>query len=98
MPAANSGGSSPLSVASTASFRIADIRMMMDDDPRLRSSRDTHQALTVALVKPAAAPGHTHTEELIQGHAVNPICNRRADAVQDQGLHTPPFARFVNYG
>src|ERR1039457_3047884 len=52
MPAANSGASSPLSVASTASFRIADMRTMIDDDPRPRASRDTRQALTVALVKP----------------------------------------------
>ena len=52
MPAANSGASSPLSVASTASLRMADMRMMMLDDPRPRSSRETRQALTVALVKP----------------------------------------------
>ena len=52
MPAANSGASSPLSAASTASLRIADIRMMIDDEPRPRASSDTRQALTVALVKP----------------------------------------------
>jgi hypothetical protein len=52
MPAANSGASSPLSVASTASLRMADMRTMMDDDPSPRSSRVTRQALTVALVKP----------------------------------------------
>jgi hypothetical protein len=33
-------------------MRIADILIMMDDDPSLRSSRDTRQALIVALVKP----------------------------------------------
>ena len=53
MPAANSGGSNPLSAASAASLRIADILIMMEDEPRRRSSRDTRQALTVALVKPA---------------------------------------------
>src|SRR5271169_6496640 len=52
IPAASSGASSPLSAASAASLRIADMRMMMDDDPSLRSSRDTRHALTVALVKP----------------------------------------------
>jgi hypothetical protein len=52
MSAANAGASSPLSVASTASLRIADILTMIDDDPRPRSSSVTRQALTVALVKP----------------------------------------------
>jgi hypothetical protein len=52
IPCASSGASSPLSAASLASLRIADMRMMMDDDPRPRSSRDTRHALTVALVKP----------------------------------------------
>src|ERR1017187_9445920 len=52
MPAANSGASSPLSVASTASLRMADMRTMMLDDPSPRSSRVTRHALTVALVKP----------------------------------------------
>ena len=52
MPAASSGASSPLSVASTASLRMADMRTMMDDDPSPRSSSVTRHALTVALVKP----------------------------------------------
>src|ERR1039458_3521557 len=52
IPAASSGASRPLSVASTASLRMADIRTMMDEDPRPRSSRVTRHALTVALVKP----------------------------------------------
>jgi hypothetical protein len=43
---------SPLSAASAASLRIADMRMMIDDEPRRRSSNDTLQALTVALMKP----------------------------------------------
>ena len=33
MPAASSGASSPLSAASAASLRIADILIMMDDEP-----------------------------------------------------------------
>ena len=52
MPAASSGASIPLSAASAASLRIADILIMMDDDPRPRSSSDTRQALTVAFEKP----------------------------------------------
>ena len=52
MPAASSGASRPLSAASAASLRIADIRTMIDDEPSLRSSSDTRHALTVALVKP----------------------------------------------
>src|SRR6267154_1177450 len=39
-------------MASAANLRIADILIMMDDEPRRRSSSDTRQALTVALVKP----------------------------------------------
>ena len=31
---------------------MADMRMMIDDEPRRRSSSDTLHALTVALVKP----------------------------------------------
>ena len=53
MPAASSGASSPLSAASTASFRTAVIRTLMDTEPRPRASRATRQALTVAFVKPA---------------------------------------------
>src|SRR5450755_2922060 len=52
MPAASSGASSPLSAASTASFRTAVIRTLMDTDPRPRASSSTRQAFTVALVKP----------------------------------------------
>src|ERR1022692_3064262 len=52
MPASNSGASNPLSLASTANFRIAERRILMDDEPRLRASRDARQAVTVALLKP----------------------------------------------
>jgi hypothetical protein len=34
MPAASSGASSRLSIAATAGLRMADMRTMMDDDPR----------------------------------------------------------------
>jgi hypothetical protein len=56
MPAPSSGASRQLSMASTASFRIADILTMMDDDPSPRSSSVTRQALTVALGKPGRGP------------------------------------------
>ena len=52
MRAASSGAINPLSAASPANLRMADIRMMIDDEPRLRASSDARQALTVALVKP----------------------------------------------
>jgi len=52
IPAAISAGSSPLSVASTASLRIADMRTMIDDDPKPRSARVARHALTAAFVKP----------------------------------------------
>src|SRR5579862_5964049 len=52
IPCANSGASSPLSAASAANLRMADMRMMIDEDPSRRSSSDTRHALTVALVKP----------------------------------------------
>jgi hypothetical protein len=47
-----SDASKPLSAASAASLRIADILIMMGEDPSPRSSSDTRHALTVALVKP----------------------------------------------
>jgi hypothetical protein len=52
MPAASSNASSPLSAASTASFRTAVIRTLMETDPRPRVSNSARQALTVAFVKP----------------------------------------------
>jgi hypothetical protein len=60
IPAANSGARRPLSAASAASLRIADIRTMIDDEPSSRSSSDTRQALTVALVKPGRGPCWNH--------------------------------------
>ena len=41
-----------LSAASAANLRIADIRMMLDEEPSPRASRDTRLALAVAFVKP----------------------------------------------
>jgi hypothetical protein len=50
-----------LSAASAASLRIADIRIMIDDEPSPRASSDTRQALTVALVKPGRGACWNHT-------------------------------------
>jgi hypothetical protein len=52
MPATNSGASNSLSLASTANFRIAERRILIDDEPRPRTSSDVRQAATVALLKP----------------------------------------------
>jgi len=52
IPAANSGASSPLSAASTASLRTAVMRTLIEIEPSPRASNATLQALTVALVKP----------------------------------------------
>ena len=60
MPAANSGARTPLSAASAASFRIADIRTMIEGEPSLRSSSDTRHALTVAFVNPGRGPSLNH--------------------------------------
>ena len=53
IPAASSGASSPLSAASTASFRTAVIRTLIETDPSPRASSATRHAVTVAFVKPA---------------------------------------------
>ena len=88
MPAASSGASRPLSIASTASLRIADILTMIDDAPSPRSSRVTLQAFTVALA----------VEEFVQGHVVDPFRDGRPNGVEHEALHPPPFRCFVNYG
>jgi hypothetical protein len=52
IPWASYGARSLLSAACAANLRMADILIMMEDDPRRRSSSDTRHALTVAFVKP----------------------------------------------
>jgi hypothetical protein len=76
--------------ASAASFRIADIRTMMDDEPRPRASSDTRQVLTVALVKPGRGACWNPPHELVQRHVVNPLRNRRGDAIEHQRLQFLP--------
>ena len=59
IPVASSGASSPLSAASTTSFRTAMIRTLMETAPSPRASRATRQAAAVALVKAGWVPGRT---------------------------------------
>jgi hypothetical protein len=96
MPAASSGAGKPLSVASTASLRIADMRTMIDEDPSLRSSSDTLQALTVALVKPGRSSWAVPREEFIQGHVVNPLRDRRRNRIEHERLQSLPSRRPSN--
>ena|ERR1039458_1904000 len=63
MPAASSGVSSPLPAASTASFRTAVMRTLMETDPSPRASSATRQALTVAFVKPGRASWPYHAKK-----------------------------------
>src|SRR5271168_4206446 len=82
MPAANSGAISPLSAASAASLRIAGMRIMIDDEPRPRSSSDTRRALTVALVKPGRGACWNPGQELVQRHVVCALRNRGENAIE----------------
>jgi hypothetical protein len=61
IPCASSGASKPLSAASAASLRMADILMMIEEDPSPRSSSDTRHALTVALVNPGRGACWNHS-------------------------------------
>src|ERR1035441_1903428 len=92
--AASSGASSPLSAASTANFRTAVMRTLMETDPRPRASNATRQALTVALVKPGRAPS-VPGEELVQPQVVSPFGDRRGNAIQDQGFQSAPVRRSI---
>lgn len=52
MLAANSGERIPVSVASLPSFRIAERRTLINDEPSPLPSKDARQPLTVAFVRP----------------------------------------------
>jgi hypothetical protein len=86
MPAANSGASSPLSAASAASLQIADTLIMMEDEPRRRSSSGTRHALTVALVKPGRGSCWNQGHELVQSHVVDAFYYGQGDAVEHERL------------
>ena len=97
MPAANSGASKPLSVASTASLRMADMRTMMLDDPSPRSSSVTRQAFTRGFRETWPWLQPVPVEEFVQGHVVDPFRDGRPDGVEYEALHPSPFCCFVNY-
>src|SRR5580658_5250734 len=96
MPAASSGASRPLSAASAASLRIADILIMMEDDPRRRSSSDTRHALTVALVKPGRGACWNHAINSFSAMLYT-FRNRRGDAVEDEHLQFLPLGDLFNH-
>jgi len=52
MPVASSGASRPLSAASAASLRMADMRMIIDEDPSLRSSKSPRTCAPVEVLCP----------------------------------------------
>src|ERR1039458_4375540 len=37
-------------------------------------------------------------EELVQGHVVHPLRDRRRNRIEHKALHPPPLVRFVHYG
>jgi len=55
-----------LSAASAASFLMADVLIMMELGPSPRTSSDTRQALTVALVKPARGACWNHARNSLR--------------------------------
>src|SRR5437899_2383796 len=54
-----SGANSPLSTASPASLRMADMRMMMDDESRPRGLKRGSPRADRRLAQAGAAPAHT---------------------------------------
>jgi hypothetical protein len=96
IPRANSGASNPSSAASAASLRTADMRMIIDDDPRPRSSRDTRHALTVAFVKPGRGACWNHAINSFSAMLYTRFCNRRGDAVQHERLQFLPLPNSSN--
>jgi len=88
IPAASSGASSPLSVAGSAGVRMADMGMMVEDDPSPRSSSVTCQALTVALVKPGRGAPAGFRQRTLPGPTV-----RRRWHSSKKGVGPPKGAR-----
>ena len=95
IPLASSGASSPLSPASTASFRTAVIRTLMETEPRPRASRATREAATVAFVKPGQGLLPVPRDEFVQPEIVDPFGDRGGHGIEDQGLQPVPMCRPV---
>ena len=92
LSAAGSGASSPLSVAADASLRMADMRIMMDDDPRPRPSRDTRKVLTVALYGVAPESALTLSEsQLPERIPMDFALFTRAMPTANSGASSPVF-------
>jgi hypothetical protein len=90
MPAANSGASNPLSTASPASLRMADMRMIIDEEPGLRASSDAPSAdRCFAEARPRLQPEPGH--KFLKRHVVNPACDRRRHVIEHKGLQSRPL-------
>jgi hypothetical protein len=92
MPAASSGSSlAPLSVASTASVRIADISHDDRRRPELaffqRHAPGAHGGLREAGPRLGVVPG----EKFIEGHVVDPLRNRGTDGIEHERLQSLPL-------
>ena len=95
MPAASSGASRPLSAASAASFRIADILIMMEARPEPAGFQGYPPRANGGLGE--AGPGRLLEpgQELVQRHVVHAFRDRRGDAVEHERLQfLPPFELF----
>jgi len=68
---APAGAINPLSAASVASLRIADILIRMDDEPSPRASSDTRQASNGGLGEAGARSLLKPAKELAQRHVVH---------------------------
>ena len=90
IPAASSGVSSPISAASADNLRIADILMMIDDEPSPRASRDTRHALTVALVKPGRGACWNHARNSSSAMLYTRFVIGERDAIEHERLQFLP--------
>jgi len=90
------GASKPLSAASAVSLRIADMRMMIDDEPRRRSSSDTLHALRVALVRPDRGACWNQAGNSFDAMLLHAFCNRRGDAVEHPRFQLLPSRDLLN--
>jgi hypothetical protein len=75
-----------LYAASTANFRTAVMRTMIDTAPRLQPSSVMRHKATVAFVKPARGSCVMPGEKLIQPETVDAVGDRREDAIQHEAF------------
>ena len=96
IPAAGSGARRPLSAASTASFRTAVIRTLMETAPSPRASNATRQAATVAFCEAGPRFASVPLEELVESQVVHATSDRGGNAVQHQSLQSLPMGGLRN--